>query len=118
MENLNTHIINPQKTSIGSVIWMHGLGADQHDFDSLVPDLCDGNQLPLRFIFPNAPMRPVTINQQMSMRAWYDIYSLTDLDREDASGIETSKKLIESSRRNENSRVGIGFNGSFKLSSS
>ncbi len=55
----------------GSVIWMHGLGADAHDFESIVPmlDLC----APLRFVFPNAPMRPVTANGGMEMRAWYDI---------------------------------------------
>ncbi|MCX7126316.1 MAG: dienelactone hydrolase family protein [Gammaproteobacteria bacterium] len=91
---LETHVINPSKESIGSVIWMHGLGANNHDFDSLVPDLCHNNQLPLRFIFPNAPTRTVTINQHMPMRAWYDIYSLSDLNREDQSGIKSSEALI------------------------
>jgi phospholipase/carboxylesterase len=91
---LDTHIIQPKETPIGSVIWMHGLGADYHDFDSLVPDLSQDGKLPLRFIFPNAPIRPVTINQQMPMRAWYDIYSLTDLNREDQTGIATSASAI------------------------
>lgn len=91
---LETHIINPAQKSIGSVIWMHGLGANHHDFDSLVPDLWQGNQLPLRFIFPNAPVRPVTINKNMHMRAWYDIYSLADLNREDQEGILASQFLV------------------------
>ena len=55
----------------GAVIWLHGLGADAHDFEPVVP-LLDLTQ-PLRFIFPNAPVRPVTINAGMEMRAWYDI---------------------------------------------
>src|SRR3990167_8915285 len=91
---LETHIIEPQKTSIGSVIWMHGLGADHRNFDSLIPDLCNADQLPLRFVFPNAPVRPVTINHNMPMRAWYDVYSLTDLNREDKNGIEASRVAI------------------------
>lgn len=91
---LETHIIAPKKTSIGSVIWMHGLGADHHNFDSLIPELCDEKQLPLRFIFPNAPVRPVTINHHTPMRAWYDVYSLTDLNREDKNGIQASRALI------------------------
>ena len=56
---------------VGTVIWMHGLGADAHDFEPIVPML-NLNQ-PLRFVFPNAPVRPVTINGGMEMRAWYDI---------------------------------------------
>ena len=55
----------------GTVIWLHGLGADAHDFEPIVPLLSLGR--PLRFVFPNAPVRPVTINAGMEMRAWYDI---------------------------------------------
>ncbi len=91
---LDTHIMNPTKSSIGSVIWMHGLGADHHNFDTLVPTFWNGGQLPLRFIFPNAPVRPVTINHQMPTRAWYDVYSLTDLNREDKTGIRESQSAI------------------------
>lgn len=91
---LETHIINPKKTPIGSVIWMHGLGANNHDFDSLVPDLCNSDQLPLRFIFPNANVRPITINHNMPTRAWYDVYSLTNLTREDQEGIKASAFAI------------------------
>ena len=56
---------------VGTVIWMHGLGADAHDFEPIVPLL--ELDRPLRFVFPNAPVRPVTINGGMRMRAWYDI---------------------------------------------
>jgi len=92
--DLETHILNPKQKSIGSVIWMHGLGAHHADFDTIVPDLWNGDQLPLRFVFPNAPVRPVTINNHVSMRAWYDIYSLTDLNHEDQAGIIASRYAI------------------------
>jgi phospholipase/carboxylesterase len=91
---LETHIINPKKASRGSVIWMHGLGADQHDFDTLVPYLYNADQLPLRFIFPNAPLREVRIRPHIPVRAWYDLYSLTDLNQEDHAGIEASQHAI------------------------
>ena len=60
-----------------SVIWLHGLGADGHDFESLVPELRLPKNLAARFIFPHAPYRPVTINDGYVMRAWYDI-AMTD----------------------------------------
>ena len=60
----------------GSIIWLHGLGADGHDFEPIVPELRLPASLALRFVFPHAPVRPVTINGGMTMRAWYDIYSL------------------------------------------
>jgi phospholipase/carboxylesterase len=72
---LDTFEIEPTETQRGSVIWMHGLGASNHDFDDIVPEL----QAPsLRFIFPAATVRPVTINQGMRMPAWYDILSFDD----------------------------------------
>jgi phospholipase/carboxylesterase len=58
---------------VGSIIWLHGLGADGHDFEPIVPELRLPGQLPLRFIFPHAPVRPVTLNGGLPMRAWYDI---------------------------------------------
>ena len=93
-EKLQTHIMTPEHPSIGSVIWLHGLGADYHDFDTLVPAFWRGGQLPLRFIFPNAPVRPVSINQQALTRAWYDIYSLSDLSQEDEAGIAASHQSV------------------------
>lgn len=91
---LETHVIHPKKEAIGSVIWMHGLGANNRDFDTLVPGLSNDDKLPLRFIFPNAPIRPLTINHHAPTRAWYDVFSLTDLNREDASGIYESQAAI------------------------
>ncbi len=98
------HIIEPNQPAIGSVIWLHGLGADNRNFDTLVPELTQQGQLPLRFIFPNAPVRPVTINQQFPTRAWYDVYSLTHLDEEDEPGIAASQATIEKLIVTENGR--------------
>lgn len=76
-----------------SVIWMHGLGADGHDFEPIVDEL-DLPSRPVRFIFPHAPRRPVTINGGMLMRAWYDI-SDAAIRREDASGVRQSQAIVE-----------------------
>ena len=75
-----------------SVIWLHGLGADGHDFEPIVPEL--SLPKPVRFVFPHAPIRPVTINQGMRMRAWYDIFQFGGGPEDDA-GIRASQKLIE-----------------------
>jgi phospholipase/carboxylesterase len=75
-----------------AVIWLHGLGADGHDFEPIVPELALAK--PLRFIFPHAPVRPVTLNQGMRMRAWYDIYQLGG-GPEDEAGIRASQKQVE-----------------------
>jgi len=79
----------------GSVIWLHGLGADGHDFEPLVPELGLGGQVNLRFVFPHAPVRPVTINGGMSMRAWYDIFTLERGGPQDEAGIRASGVLLE-----------------------
>src|SRR3989338_3984005 len=92
---LETNIMSPQKPAVGTVIWMHGLGANNHDFDDIVPDFWSNDQLPLKFIFPNAPLRPVHINMQTPTRAWYDVYSLTDLNCEDKTGIHASQAAID-----------------------
>jgi phospholipase/carboxylesterase len=75
-----------------AVIWLHGLGADGHDFEPIVPELA--LKKPVRFIFPHAPIRPVTINQGMRMRAWYDILQLGG-GPEDEKGLRASQKLTE-----------------------
>lgn len=80
---------------VGSVIWLHGLGADGHDFEPIVPELRLPADLPLRFVFPHAPMRPVTINGGMVMRAWYDIVSLDAEGRADADGVRASTAILE-----------------------
>ena len=68
---LETIEIDPAETPSGTVIWLHGLGADGHDFESIVPEL--NLEVPIRFVFPHAPKRSVAINGGMEMRAWYDI---------------------------------------------
>src|SRR5260370_17604532 len=73
-----------------SIIWLHGLGADGHDFEPIVPELKLAK--PVRFVFPHAPMRPVTINQGMRMRAWYDILQLGG-GPEDEAGFRGSTKI-------------------------
>jgi len=79
---------------VGTVIWLHGLGADGHDFEPIVPELGLPAAKPLRFIFPHAPMRPVTINMGMRMRAWYDILQLGG-GPEDEPGLRASQKITE-----------------------
>jgi phospholipase/carboxylesterase len=75
-----------------AIIWLHGLGADGHDFEPLVPEL--KLDFPARFIFPHAPVRPVTINGGMPMRAWYDIFGWGRQMRQDAVGIAVSAAAV------------------------
>jgi phospholipase/carboxylesterase len=77
-----------------AVIWLHGLGADGHDFEPVVPEIVRRGERAWRFVFPNAPVRPVTINGGMSMRAWYDILSLDGRAVEDAAGFRASEALV------------------------
>ena len=81
----------PQPTA--TVILLHGLGADGHDFEPIVPELQLPESLPIRFVFPHAPERPVTINGGMRMRAWYDIVTL-DGSQPDVESIEASSALV------------------------
>lgn len=74
---LNTINIAPSSTHTYSVIWLHGLGADGHDFESIVPSLNLTAEANTHFIFPNAPIQSVTINNHMKMRAWYDILAIS-----------------------------------------
>jgi len=86
-----------------AVIWLHGLGADGHDFEPVVPELGLPDSTPVRFVFPHAPIRPVTINMGMRMRAWYDILQLGG-GPEDEQGIRESQGRLEELVRNENAR--------------
>jgi phospholipase/carboxylesterase len=90
----------PQPT--GSVIWMHGLGADAHDFEPIVPELHALAALPLRYVFPNAPVRPITINAGHAMRAWFDIVSFGGPP--DENGTRASTDSIRALMRRENER--------------
>lgn len=78
-----------------SVIWLHGLGADGHDFEPIVPQLVDRTWPPLRFVFPHAPTRPVTVNGGMRMRAWYDITGPSLAQRQDEAGIRASIAQVQ-----------------------
>ena len=78
-----------------SIIWMHGLGADGHDFVDVVPELGLPARPGVRFVFPHAPMRPVTINGGYVMRAWYDIRDDDGVRREDPAGVRASQRAIE-----------------------
>jgi phospholipase/carboxylesterase len=78
-----------------SVIWLHGLGADGHDFEPIVPELVNPAWPALRFVFPHAPVRPITINGGMSMRAWYDIYGQDIAQRQDETGMRASISLLD-----------------------
>ena len=84
---------------VASIIWLHGLGADGHDFEPIVPEL--DLPKPVRFVFPHAPIRPVTLNGGMAMRAWYDIIQLGG-GVEDEAGIRASQKLVEDMVGKEN----------------
>jgi phospholipase/carboxylesterase len=93
----------------GSVIWLHGLGADGHDFEPIVPELQLPEGLALRFVFPHAPVRPVTLNGGMSMRAWYDIFSLDRDGPVDEEGIRASGEILNDLIQREQER-GIAAN--------
>lgn len=77
-----------------SVIWLHGLGADGHDFEPIVQALALPPYPSIRFLFPHAPVRPVTINGGMPMRAWYDFIELTRGRGEDAAHIQESVDAV------------------------
>ncbi len=94
-KNQQAVIIEPRSKHKASVIWLHGLGADGHDFEPVIPALRLPENHGIRFIFPHAPQRPVTINGGMVMRAWYDIKEMDLRKREDVEGIEASRQILE-----------------------
>ena len=87
-----------------AVIWLHGLGADGHDFEPIVPELVDRAWPALRFIFPHAPVRPVTVNGGMPMRAWYDIAGMEIAQKQDEAGIRASIAQLDELIAREESR--------------
>lgn len=89
-----------------SVIWLHGLGADGHDFEAIVPEL-DLPPVPIRFVFPHAPMQSVTINAGMMMRAWYDV-SDAAIRLEDEAGVRASQARLEALIAREQKRGSSG----------
>jgi phospholipase/carboxylesterase len=89
---------------IASVIWLHGLGADGNDFVPIVPELGLPESLRLRFVFPHASVRAVTINNGMRMRAWYDIAAADLTNRADLAGVRESQGQLEALIERENAR--------------
>jgi len=101
---LETVEVAPEGEAKSAVIWLHGLGADGHDFQPIVPLLGVEPALGVRFVFPHASPRPVTINYGMVMRAWYDILSMS-LPREvDQKGVDKSAEQVRALIRRENER--------------
>jgi phospholipase/carboxylesterase len=94
-------VIPPLKKHRFSVIWLHGLGADGHDFESIIPELELDDNLGIKFIFPNAPIIPVTINGGAKMRAWYDIVGFDLNNRVNIDGINKSLDILDEYVQNE-----------------
>src|SRR5215471_20165209 len=94
MANVETIEVETGRAPTGSVIWMHGLGADGHDFEPIVPEIVRPNERALLCVFPNAPVRPVTINNGYAMRAWYDIAGIDRHSQQDETGIRASDAIV------------------------
>lgn len=92
---LETITLEPEGDAIASVIWLHGLGADGNDFVPIVPELELPREMGVRFVFPHAPVRAVTLNAGMRMRAWFDIGGLTLDSAVDEHGIRRSQTAVE-----------------------
>jgi phospholipase/carboxylesterase len=96
--------LEPSTAADAAVVWMHGLGADGHDFESLVPELQLPSSLAVRFVFPHAPVRPVTINGGHRMRAWYDVAGFDRRAVQDERGIRESAEGIGALVKRERER--------------
>ena len=93
-QTLETVEIQTGPNPTASVVWLHGLGADGHDFEPIVPQITWPDAPHIRYVFPHAPIRPVTINGGMPMRAWYDILSLTSARGHDREGVVDSVNQV------------------------
>lgn len=102
MSLLPSVILGPENAEY-SVIWLHGLGADGHDFEPIAAELEFPTKSKTRFIFPHAPSRPVTINNGYVMPAWYDIVAIDQQAQDDEQGIRASQQQIVSLIEHENS---------------
>ncbi|MCG5494207.1 MULTISPECIES: alpha/beta hydrolase [Ectothiorhodospira] len=115
---MNTHpfesvIVDTGENPKTCVIWLHGLGADGHDFEPIVPEMQLPPGKPVRFIFPHAPVRRVTINNGMPMRAWYDFRELAPGEGEDhgqvGEGVAAVQTLLAEARRHYDTVLLGGF---------
>lgn len=95
MSELDSIIIETQTDPDTAIIWLHGLGADGNDFVPIVEQLQIPSHMAIRFIFPHAPVRPITINQGYQMPGWYDISSQSIVDEEDEYGIKESSTILK-----------------------
>jgi phospholipase/carboxylesterase len=95
LESKTQVIVEPEGRAVAAVIWLHGLGADGHDFVPIVPELKLPPTASVRFLFPHAEVRPVTVNGGTHMRAWYDISGFNRMDAQDEVGIRASAARIE-----------------------
>ena len=101
---LETVEINSGPNPTASVVWLHGLGADGHDFEPLVPYLAWPGAPDIRYVFPHAPVRPVSLNGGMPMRAWYDILSIDSERGHDRAGIAQSIQQVAALLKREMER--------------
>ncbi|QDP00405.1 alpha/beta hydrolase [Thalassotalea sp. PS06] len=92
---LQTIKVEPKQQASACVIWLHGLGADGHDFEPIVPELRLPQALPIRFIFPHSPKMPVTINGGMVMPAWYDILDMSVERKVDVAQLTQSATAVQ-----------------------
>ena len=99
---LSSIVIETAGQPTHTIIWMHGLGADGNDFTPIVQELNLQSSIHIRFVFPHAPLRPVSINGGAVMRAWYDIFDQSLNSNEDINGIRNSQSAIEQLIKNEN----------------
>jgi phospholipase/carboxylesterase len=104
LKTLDTVLVETGPKPEYTIIWMHGLGADGYDFEPLVPELVQPGMPALRFVFPHAPVRPVTINNGFQMRAWYDIIGIDRRSAEDAKGVNESAEAIGALIHREHAR--------------
>lgn len=93
--------VNPRGNPLATIIWLHGLGADGHDFEPMVPELNLPDSIPIRFVFPHAPFRPVTINGGMVMRAWFDVLSVDPDHKIDIQSFMESSSYLQALVKNE-----------------
>lgn len=102
MQSLKTLQIETQENPDSAVIWLHGLGANGNDFAPIIPQLDLPDRLAIRFIFPHAPLRPITINQGYEMPGWYDVVSHDIVSGEDEQGIvQTSQTISQMCQQQE-----------------
>jgi phospholipase/carboxylesterase len=104
VSTLETVEVEPPRPADAAVVFLHGLGADGHDFESLVPELRLPPSPSVRWVLPHAPVRPVTLNGGMRMRAWYDILGLDHRSIEDEAGLRESADAVRALLRRERER--------------